>query len=48
MPTYEYKCKKCGHAFSLVLRIAEHEAEKPKCPKCRSNEIEQRISLFFA
>ncbi|MCX5801114.1 MAG: zinc ribbon domain-containing protein [Candidatus Eisenbacteria bacterium] len=32
MPTYEYECKKCGHAFEEFQRMSE----KPicKCPKC--------------
>jgi putative FmdB family regulatory protein len=32
MPTYDYLCKKCDHAFEKLQRITE----KPltKCPKC--------------
>ncbi|MBA61263.1 MAG: FmdB family transcriptional regulator [Planctomycetaceae bacterium] len=32
MPTYDYECDSCGHAFELFQRI--NEAHKKKCPKC--------------
>ncbi len=33
MPTYQYRCRKCGHAFELFHSIKD---ETPKrCPKCR-------------
>lgn len=34
MPTYDYRCRKCGHRFELFHGIKD---ESPKrCPKCRS------------
>ena len=33
MPTYEYECQKCGHAFELYQSIKD--APKKTCPKCR-------------
>jgi putative FmdB family regulatory protein len=34
MPTYDYRCKKCGHRFELFHSIKD---ETPKrCPKCKS------------
>lgn len=34
MPTYLYRCRKCGHEFELFHSIKD---ETPKrCPKCRS------------
>jgi putative FmdB family regulatory protein len=34
MPTYDYRCRKCGHRFELFLSIKD---DRPKrCPKCRS------------
>lgn len=48
MPTYEYRCKDCGHQFAEVMTISEHETHKPQCPKCKSKKIEQRLSSFFA
>lgn len=32
MPTYDYSCDNCGHAFERVQRITEKPAKK--CPKC--------------
>jgi len=48
MPTYEYRCKDCGHQFVEVLQVKEHENYKPQCPKCKSQKVEQIISSFFA
>jgi putative FmdB family regulatory protein len=33
MPTYEYRCLKCGHLFEEL----QHMTEEPlkKCPKCK-------------
>jgi putative FmdB family regulatory protein len=39
MPTYQYRCEKCGKKFERIETIAKHEATKPKCPKCRSNKV---------
>ena len=34
MPTYTYRCRKCGHRFELFHGIKD---EKPRrCPKCKS------------
>lgn len=32
MPTYDYKCKACGHTFALFQSMAENP--KRKCPAC--------------
>ncbi|RIK78436.1 FmdB family transcriptional regulator [candidate division KSB1 bacterium] len=48
MPTYEYRCKECGHQFLEALRVAEHDKKKPQCPKCKSQKVEQVFSTFFA
>jgi putative FmdB family regulatory protein len=33
MPTYDYRCRKCGHRFELFHSIKD---DKPKrCPKCK-------------
>ncbi len=41
MPTYEYRCKTCGHEFELLQLFAE----KPEkvCPAC-GGEVERLIS----
>ncbi len=32
MPTYDYKCKACGHTFALFQSMSENP--KKKCPSC--------------
>jgi putative FmdB family regulatory protein len=34
MPTYDYKCTKCGYAFEFFQRMTEEPLTK--CPKCSS------------
>jgi len=40
MPTYVYKCPKCGHEIEMVRTIAEH-ATKPMCVAegCDGNQV---------
>jgi putative FmdB family regulatory protein len=43
MPTYEYKCQKCGHDFSEFQRIVDPPIKD--CPKCKKKDcVEQIIS----
>lgn len=42
MPTYDFACTACDHAFEAVLPIGSRR--KPKCPKCGSGKTEKRIS----
>jgi putative FmdB family regulatory protein len=39
MPTYSYRCEKCGKKFERTETISEHEATKPTCPKCGSKKV---------
>ena len=42
MPTYEYECRACGHAFETM-----HSMTAPvlrKCPKCGKLKLERLIS----
>jgi len=48
MPTYEYRCVKCQTIFSIVLGMAEHDRAKVRCPACKSAEVVQQYSTFFA
>jgi putative FmdB family regulatory protein len=32
MPTYEYRCKKCGHTFETFQKITEDPIDL--CPEC--------------
>ena len=42
MPTYEYKCEKCGHEFERDQRITEPPVKK--CPSCRASRVKRLIS----
>jgi putative FmdB family regulatory protein len=42
MPTYEYECRACGHAFEREQRI--HEDPIKTCPRCRKDEARRLIS----
>ncbi|MGH7554817.1 MAG: FmdB family zinc ribbon protein [Longimicrobiales bacterium] len=48
MPTYEYRCQKCGETFEQVQHISEHDTAQPLCPKCESAEVEPLMSSFVA
>jgi putative FmdB family regulatory protein len=50
MPTYEYKCEKCGNEFSMILSLREYdkERERMRCPKCKSRKVKQALSTFIA
>ncbi|MCK4353123.1 zinc ribbon domain-containing protein [candidate division WOR-3 bacterium] len=45
MPTYEFKCNKCGHQFEVFTSIRLRR--KTKCPKCKSPNITQILSSFY-
>lgn len=47
MPIYEYRCGGCGHEFTLVLSISEHDKATKQCPKCQSENVEQAVSAVF-
>jgi putative FmdB family regulatory protein len=48
MPTYEFRCKKCGKVFERQEHIAEHEKSHPSCPKCNSKAVESVFADFYA
>lgn len=39
MPTYEYKCPKCGTVFEVVQKMKDKPAAN--CPKCRAKAERQ-------
>jgi len=41
MPTYDYRCKDCGHEFELFQSMKE--SPKRKCPECGKNGLERLI-----
>ena len=48
MPTYEYRCQKCGNVFERLEHIAEHENAHPLCPQCQSESVQPVLGDFFA
>jgi len=46
MPTYDYKCKACGHAFELFQSMSD--SSKRKCPACGKNTLERLIGTGAA
>jgi putative FmdB family regulatory protein len=41
LPTYDYRCKACGHALEIFHSISE--APRRKCPKCGKLALERQI-----
>jgi putative FmdB family regulatory protein len=42
VPLYEYQCRRCQHAFELLVRTGD----VPACPACQSIDLERSISAF--
>jgi putative FmdB family regulatory protein len=41
MPTYDYVCDGCGHAFELFQSMTEET--KKTCPKCKKKKLRRLI-----
>jgi len=41
MPTYDYVCDGCGHAFELFQSMTEEV--KKTCPKCKKKKLRRLI-----
>ena len=41
MPTYDYVCDGCGHAFELFQSMTD--SEKKTCPKCKKKKLRRLI-----
>ena len=39
MPTYSYRCEKCGKTFEVTQTLAEHAKAKPTCPNCGATKV---------
>jgi putative FmdB family regulatory protein len=48
MPTYEFKCEKCGKKFAVTETYSEHDRHDEKCPKCGSKKVGQLITPVYA
>ena len=48
LPTYDYVCSDCKHAFTLTMRVTERETHKVECPQCKSTSVRWQPKPFFA
>src|SRR5215472_3583670 len=39
MPTYDYKCRSCGHTFEELQSFSEPPLTK--CPACKKNKLDR-------
>ena len=46
MPTYEYLCQACGHAFELFQQMSD--PVKKKCPECEKLKLKRLIGAGSA
>jgi putative FmdB family regulatory protein len=46
MPTYDYECDACGHAFELFQSI--NDSVKKKCPECGKPKLRRLIGTGAA
>lgn len=44
MPIREYECKDCQLKFETI--DLGTDSEKPGCPRCQSENVERKFSLF--
>ena len=42
MPTYEYRCRACGHEFERFQSISDSPVRT--CPSCKKRRVERLIS----
>jgi putative FmdB family regulatory protein len=42
MPTYDFKCDDCGHAFEQLLSVKDRNLKV--CPECRGKNLVREIS----
>jgi putative FmdB family regulatory protein len=48
MPTYEFRCEKCGKVFEQVWSLSDYDRklkEKQKCPSCHCTRVVKTISM---
>jgi len=46
MPTYEYSCDKCKHAFELLQKIDDRDSPcADPCPRCGVRRVTRGVSL---
>lgn len=49
MPTYEFRCRKCGASIEKTMHMEEYDKAKAagiECPKCKSKDVVPQIASF--
>ena len=46
MPLYEYTCGKCNAKFDQLVRAADRDSSRIKCPQCGSTKTARSLSLI--
>lgn len=45
MPLYDFRCKQCGHPFTVRASFKEKDAGlQPECPVCHAPETQQVLT----
>lgn len=45
MPMYDFRCKQCGHPFTVRASFQQKDAGlQPECPVCHSIETQQVLT----
>ncbi|MFO7679910.1 MAG: zinc ribbon domain-containing protein [Chloroflexota bacterium] len=48
MPMYDFRCKECGHPFTVRASFKEKDAGlQPECPVCHAVETQQVAGIFI-
>ena len=48
MPLYDFRCKQCGHPFTVRASFKEKDAGlQPECPICHALETQQVLTTGF-
>jgi putative FmdB family regulatory protein len=46
MPLYDFRCKQCGHPFTVRASFKEKDAGlQPECPVCHAVETQQVLTV---
>jgi putative FmdB family regulatory protein len=43
MPTYDFRCKKCGKRFDVFLSFSDYEKTEINCSYCGSADVQRKI-----
>jgi len=45
MPSYEYRCEKCGEQFFIVIGFESFLGTNIVCPECKSRKVKRLYSV---